>query len=209
MLQSRTLHEQIESAGSDPVRTLIVGAGVAGASLAALLRRRGRHPVLIERAEAGASAGYMLGLLPLAGNLLHALDRYPQYLEASCSVGAYEFGDGRGRIVRHFGFGDFFAANGDYRGIDRGSLIDVVSGDGVVSRGTLVVAIKQGVDAASVTFSDGTIAEFDLVVVADGLHSATRSLVQPQRELGSYDSKWGGWVVWAPLGEQAPTAYSE
>lgn len=209
MLQIRPLGEQLEAASSDPVRTLVVGAGVAGASFAALMRRRGRHPVLIDRAEAGASAGYMLGLLPLAGNLLHTLDRYPQYLEASCPISAYEFGDGRGRIVRRFGFGDFFAANGDYRGIDRGSLIDVVAGDGAVSRRISVASIEQGANAASVAFSDGTTAEFDLVVVADGLHSATRAIVQPQRSLGRYDSKWGGWVVWAPLGEQVPTAYSE
>ena len=70
-----------------------------------------------------------------------------------------------------------------------------------VSWGTTVTNIVQRPDAVTVTFSDGTIADFDVVVAADGLHSSTRSLVQPTSVLSTYDTKWAGWVVWAPLGD--------
>lgn len=213
MFRHEPLGTQLEAVSGDPVRTLIVGAGVAGASLAALQRRRGRHPVLIDRAEANAPDGYMLGLLPLAGNLLHTLDRYEHYLDASAAVGAYEVGDGKSRLVRHFKFGDFFEANGAYRGIERGALLDVVSGGGAVSWKTTVTAIRQSQDVATITFADGTgrhhAADFDVVVVADGLHSTTRGLVQPSGDLSTWDTGWGGWVVWASLGDQRQDTYTE
>lgn len=209
MLTAHDLASQIERAAADPLRTLIIGAGVAGASLAALMRRRGRHPVLIERAQSGAPGGYMLGLLPLGGNLLHTLDRYQEYLDASRGMHTYTLGDGSGRILRSLSVGELFTGAGDYRGIDRGALIEIILGDAVVSWETIVVNIVQGAESASVTFSDGTVADFDVVIVADGLHSGTRSLVQPTGDLSTFDSKWAGWVVWAPLGDQDPATYSE
>lgn len=203
------LSEQLKKAETDPVRTLIIGAGVAGASLAALQRRRGRHPVLVERAAEHATAGYMIGALPLIGNLFHTLDRYDQYLDTSCAIDAYEVGDPRGRIVRRFGMNELFSISGDFRGIERDKLIDVLSGGGAVTYGMTVTTIEQTRGAVTVTFTDDTTAEFDVVVVADGIHSTTRSLVQPSTDLSSFDSGWGGWVVWAPLGAQAQSMYTE
>lgn len=209
MLTNHDLTTQLELAAADPLRTLIVGAGVSGASLAALMRQRGRHPVLIERAQLSAPQGYMLGFLPLGGNLLRTLDRYQEYLDASRGMYHYLLGDGKGRVLRSFSISEIFTGSGDYRGIDRGVLIELLLGDGPVSWGTTVVGIVQGAEAASVTFSNGTVADFDVVVAADGLHSDTRSLVQPAGELSTFDSKWAGWVVWAPLGDQDSGTYCE
>ncbi|GAA1502453.1 NAD(P)-binding protein [Brevibacterium permense] len=43
---------------SDEPRILIVGAGIAGITLAQLLRGRGMHPILIDRS---ADSGRMIG----------------------------------------------------------------------------------------------------------------------------------------------------
>ncbi len=201
MLQTSQLSSQIELAGTDAVRTLIVGAGVAGATLAALMRKRGRHPVLIERAGVDAPEGYMLGLLPFGANALHTLDAYPEYLAASSAVGSCRLGDARGRLIRQVNFRDLFDAGGDLRGIERSTLIDVISGDGVVTRGVTVTALAEAKNDVAVTFSDGKVASFDLVVAADGLHSRTRSLVVGEREIRYRDTGWAGWVVWAELGD--------
>lgn len=209
MPMNDALTTQLELAAADPLRTLVVGAGVSGASLVALMRRRGRHPVLIEREPLGATQGYMLGLLPLGGNLLRTLDRYQEYLDASRGMHHYTVGDGRGRVLRSFSINEIFTDSGDCRGIDRGVLIELLLGAGPVSWDTTVVSIVQRTETASVTFSDGTVADFDVVVAADGLHSGTRSLVQPAGHLSTFDSKWGGWVVWAPLGDHDPGTYSE
>ena len=49
---------------AERMRILIVGAGIAGMTLAALLARRGIHATLIERAPNLEHAGYMLGREP-------------------------------------------------------------------------------------------------------------------------------------------------
>lgn len=203
------LAEQLTKTVTEPVRTLIIGAGVAGASLAALQHKRGRHPVLIERAVEHAPAGYMLGALPLSGNLFHTLDRYDEYLATSCAVDAYEIGDQNGRVLRRFDMSELFSGGGDFRGIERGKLIDALSGGVTVTYGLTATAVNQTPDAVAVTFSDGTTAEFDVVVVADGIHSMTRGLIQPPTDLSGFDSGWGGWVVWAPPGDQPPSTYTE
>jgi 2-polyprenyl-6-methoxyphenol hydroxylase-like FAD-dependent oxidoreductase len=55
------------------LRVLIIGAGIAGATLGALLRQRGDAGFLIERGDEHGEAGYMLGLLPLGGRVLNGL----------------------------------------------------------------------------------------------------------------------------------------
>jgi 2-polyprenyl-6-methoxyphenol hydroxylase-like FAD-dependent oxidoreductase len=52
MLNPTSIQSQYERAKGDDLRVLIVGAGIAGVTAAQMLRRDGRHPVLVERAEA-------------------------------------------------------------------------------------------------------------------------------------------------------------
>ena len=49
MLEPVPLSQQLAAVRNDTVRVLVVGAGVAGVTLAQLLRRAGLHPVLVER----------------------------------------------------------------------------------------------------------------------------------------------------------------
>lgn len=78
------------------MRTLIIGAGVAGLTLAALMRQRGDTPTIIERDERPASHGYMLGLFPLGGRVLHGLGLHDHYLARSTTMRSYNIGNGHG-----------------------------------------------------------------------------------------------------------------
>lgn len=53
-------------------RIVVVGTGIAGATFAACLRRRGPPCAVVEREPAGRGEGYMLGLLPLGAGLFLA-----------------------------------------------------------------------------------------------------------------------------------------
>ena len=77
------------------MRVLVVGAGVAGLTLAGQLCRQGRPPVIIERSRP-AGDGYAIGLYPLGSCVLHGLGSYGELVKRSLVVERYELADGSG-----------------------------------------------------------------------------------------------------------------
>src|SRR5213075_354670 len=82
------------------MKILIVGAGIAGMTLAALLRRQGISPVIIERAPNFDHAGYMIVLYPLGSRVLYGLGLYDRLVESSVNVEFYAVHDNRGRLIK-------------------------------------------------------------------------------------------------------------
>lgn len=197
-----TVEEQLREASGDPLRVLVVGAGVAGVTLAGLLRRRGLHPVVLERSGPGAGQGYMLALMPLVDAVVERLGVREAYLRNSTALTTYALRDRHGRPVRERAVSDLLSRYGDYRGISRAALLEVLTADGLpVSRRTTVSRIRQDRDLAVATVStpDGDLeAAFDVVVAADGLHSPTRHLLLG--EVPGTDTGWGGWIAWTGPG---------
>ncbi len=200
------------------LRVLIVGAGIAGATLAALMRERGGSVALIERGERVDSGGYMLGLLPLGGRVLNGLGLSSQYRAQSLPMRTYELYDRHGALNRRYELTRLVEHYGDWRGIERGDLLALLRGAaGPIHYGTTVTGLLEAGDAdggedndgVTATFSDGSQAHFDVVVAADGIHSATRELVLPSVEVGTFDTGWGGFVMWGPLDEARADTYSE
>ncbi|MGH3320280.1 MAG: FAD-dependent oxidoreductase [Streptosporangiaceae bacterium] len=200
MLTPTTVADQLAAARDDRLRVLVVGAGVAGLTLAQLLRAQGLHPVLIERSAPDADEGYMLALMPLVDPVLRWLDVEREYVAHSTPTPRYRLHDRTGRAVREYSLGELLAEFGDYRGIERGELLQVISSGGApVTFGCTVEAIEQEAGTARVRLADGAShvqAEFDAVVAADGLHSTTRRLVLRPDQIATYDTGWGGWVAW-------------
>lgn len=201
MLQATTLDQQLHDVRDDHLRVLVVGAGVAGITISGLLRGQGLHPVLVERAEASADQGYMLALMPLVDPVLDALEVRDAYRARSTPLETYCVRDRLGRVVRKYSLGGLLSRFGDYRGIVRGDLVDVLSGDGLpVTYAVSPTAVDQTDEVARVTLG-GTVADFDLVIGADGLHSTVRSLVLADDEVTGVDTGWGGWIAWTGPGQ--------
>lgn len=193
---------QLAAAATDRLRVLIIGAGIAGATAAALLRAQGLHPVVIERAGPGADPGYMLALMPLVDPAIAALGLRNRYLAAGVGLDRYRIADRHGRLIREYSLAGMLGRHGDYRGLSRGALLDLL-GDGPACYGTTVTELRQDPGRVTVALRTGagraTVdAEFDVVIAADGLHSATRDLLLPAERVQRFDSGWGGWVSWAP-----------
>lgn len=190
--------------GGNGLRTLVVGAGVAGLTFAALLARRGRDVVVVERQDSLRDGGYMLGLYPLGGRVLHGLDLHEDYARTSVEMAGYTVGDGHGRTLKSYDLRPVAERFGPVRGVERGALLDVVL-QGVaqdrVRFGTTVTALDQFPGGVQVQFSDGASQTYDLVVVADGLHSTTRDLLGADAGPSGVgyryaETGWGGWVYW-------------
>ena len=201
-LVPRTLPDQLQAAVDDPLRVLVVGAGIAGLTAAQLLRGAGLHPVLIDRNADQAHPGYMLALMPMVDPALDELDVWAGYRQRSIEFSHFRVRAHTGRALRTDSMTEALGRFGEYRGIERGELIEVLSQAGApVTMATTVSDLRELPDAVEVSFRQGeqtSTALFDVVVVADGIGSRTRALLPGGRDTSSTDTGWGGWVVWAP-----------
>ncbi|NGP87581.1 FAD-dependent oxidoreductase [Fodinibius halophilus] len=191
---------------------LIVGAGVAGLTCAGLLAKHGLHPQIIERdtEEHFNTTGYMLGLYPLGGRVLNTLDARDQYHDNSIQMETYEAHHADGRLIRSYPLTFINKKYGSYRSITRQKLIDILL-DNVppetIHFDTTITNLVQDNGKVTVTFSDNHRKQSDLVIIADGLHSKSRTHLLDEREYSYFHTGWGGWVGW--LNEAPITAYKE
>ncbi|MFD0559391.1 2-polyprenyl-6-methoxyphenol hydroxylase-like FAD-dependent oxidoreductase [Stackebrandtia endophytica] len=201
MLTETTLTDQIAAGRHDRLRILICGAGVAGRTLTQLLRRQGLHPVLIDKAAPDAASGYMLALMPLVDPTFRTLGITDAYRDRSTPLSRYRILRHTGSPAREYRMTDLFDRYGDYRGISRGELLESLDATAAtITHHTIVTAIHQTPAATTATIQHATqsvTAEFDLVVVADGINSTTRDLLWPPGDITGLDTGWGGWVTWA------------
>ncbi len=172
------------------MRVLIVGAGVAGLTLASLLEQRGIHPVVVERAPS-PEGGYAIGLYPLGSCVLHGLGTYDEFVERGLIVDRYELADHRGRILQSLDMSVLTAEIGPMVMIDRTGLLELLGStciDSDIRRGRSVASLDDRGDQVDVEFDDGTGGHFDVVVACDGINSATRrTLLGPQP---TFDTGW-------------------
>ena len=200
MLAPVALEEQLTTVRGNRLRVLVVGAGVAGVTLAQFLRAAGLDPVLVERRDADADPGYMLGLMPLVDPPMAHLKVQDAYRERSVPVRRYAMRSRSGRPLRQYSLGSLLQF-GDYRGISRGELLATLAdAGGAVTYGATVTGLGQQAEVVRAVLSDGAsemTAEFDAVIAADGLNSTTRGMVLPSDQVTGYDTGWTGWVGWA------------
>ncbi|MFI1051373.1 FAD-dependent oxidoreductase [Streptomyces griseoruber] len=168
---------------SDARSVLVVGGGTAGNGLAVLLRKAGIDVDLVEiRPDWNVSGSG----ITTQGNALRVLREIGVWEEAE----KHGFGfdtlgltapDGTVLHVQpdhHTGGPDFPAVVGMQRADLQRILTEAVRGSGArVRLGTTVQSLEQDGTGVDVGFSDGTTGRYDLVVAADGLHSATRALI--------------------------------
>ncbi|MDT0529283.1 FAD-dependent oxidoreductase [Micromonospora sp. DSM 115977] len=161
-------------------RAVIVGAGIAGLATALRLGRDGWHTVVVERAPARRSSGYMVNLIGPGYDaaerlgLLTALSAYDLGLFTTVLVRA----DGRPKFTVPSSLAE--AALGDravsvFRGDLESTLYEAVRDRADIRFGTTVTSLEQDPERVRVVLSDGTVEHADLLVGADGVHSATRT----------------------------------
>lgn len=180
------------------MRTLVVGAGLAGLTLAGLLARQDQAPVVVDRRVSGADAGYGLALWPHGSRVLHALGVHDTFVTRSEAMRTYVARDSAGRELTSSSMPESISAYGHLGIIPRSDLLGLLGsalGGADVREGVSIETLCQPADRVDVRFDDGTREAFDLVVGADGIHSRVRELLFgriPDRDTG-----WGCYAWWA------------
>lgn len=175
-------------------KVLIVGAGMAGLTLAISLRRQGLDPHIIERQPAWPDHGAGIYLVGNAMRALGSLQLADQVLQNGAAIRHQTLLDARGKQLAVIDTHSVWASCGPCVGIRRASLQGILVqalGDADVGFGTSVTALAQQQDAAVVTFSNGSQRAYDLVVGADGVRSSVRSHL-----FGQVQPRFCGQVGW-------------
>jgi len=163
------------------IRIAIVGAGVGGLSLALALRERGLEAEIFERTHELREVGAAVYLAANATRFMQRFGLGPAFSEVSWSPTALIYRDGRdGRVIgRHDGTeATFYGAPG--WGIHRADLQQIMAeavGHDRIHLGKEIIAYAHEGDEVTIRFADGTQAQADLVVAADGARSIVRELM--------------------------------
>ncbi len=181
------------------MKILIVGAGIAGTTLAAMLEGRGHDVDLIERSPDFSKSGYALLLWPLGSRVLIGLDLIEQFRQLANPLKTYHLCNGAGQNINAYELADIISVHGDTGTISRQALLELLRSklnQTNVRMNTHIQALEQNNQKVTVTFADQSSASYDLVVGADGIHSKTRALIDADVPLN--ETGWGGWLWWAP-----------
>jgi 2-polyprenyl-6-methoxyphenol hydroxylase-like FAD-dependent oxidoreductase len=171
---------------------LICGAGIAGPAFAYWLNRHGFEPTLIERGPAFRDGGYMIDVWGLGYDLVVHYGLLEKTSERAYLFDRLKFVDENGRELASFG-GDIFreVVAGKFFSIPRGDLAraiyEPVGGKVETLYGTAIKQLHEDKNGVDVTFTNGTIRRFDLVIGADGLRSNLREMIfGPENEFEAY-----------------------
>ncbi|KQT58055.1 FAD-binding monooxygenase [Methylobacterium sp. Leaf456] len=165
-------------------RILITGASIAGTTAAWWLGRHGFDVTVVERSSTFRDGGQNVDIRGVGREILRRMGLEQAALEHGTGEEGTAWVDDRGRPVARFPAG---GAEGDgptaEMEILRGDLARLLY-DGARERavfrfGEAVARIEQTPEAATVTFAGGRNENFDAVIVAEGVGSATRELVFP------------------------------
>jgi 2-polyprenyl-6-methoxyphenol hydroxylase-like FAD-dependent oxidoreductase len=164
------------------MRTILIsGAGIAGPTLAFWLRAAGFEPVLVERAPGLRAGGYVIDFWGLGYDIAERMGLIAEIGRIGYRVREMRVLDGAGRRIAGFGARVFSELTGGrYVTLQRSDLSRQLFGriEGRVECifGDEIVALEERSDGVRVQLQHAGERSFDLVIGADGLHSAVRKL---------------------------------
>lgn len=189
--------------GQSSLEIGIVGCGVAGQAAASFLADAGHRVTVLERFEQPRPVGAGLLLQPTGLSVLRALGLEDDALAAGARIDGLFGENPKGRPVLDLAYGDLHPEAFGL-GIRRSVLFDLLhrrllaSGARLVTGVEIVDVGREGARAIAIDRKEGRHGPFDLLIVADGAHSALRGRVMPAARAPLYP--WG--CIWTTVADR-------
>jgi 2-polyprenyl-6-methoxyphenol hydroxylase-like FAD-dependent oxidoreductase len=177
-------------------RIAIIGGGIGGITAALALERRGAEVVVCEQTAVHSEIGAGINLTPNAVKAFRALG-IDRQIEAAGWASEFQLIRSwkGGRSISRIRRGDFREKFGaPTLTLHRADLLDTLRGalkTSEVRLGKRCVAVEPGTRLAAARFADGSAIEADIVVGADGIHSAVRESL-----FGADTPRFTGCICW-------------
>lgn len=163
-----------------PNKILVVGASIAGPAVCYWLKKFGFTPTLIEKNDGLRKGGYAIDIRGIAIDVAKKMGIYESVCSMRTSIQLGRYVDSNGHTLHE--------EHGEKHGFRQGEEVEIVRGELVeILMQTIkdvpchfnqsIERIVQHEDNVEVIFKDGKTEYYDLIIGADGLHSAVRRMV--------------------------------
>ncbi|MBW0273750.1 FAD-binding monooxygenase [Nocardia sp. MH4] len=185
---------------TSPLHVLVSGGGIAGNAVALQLLRNGIRTTVVERAEVPRPGGQAVDLRGPSKEAAERMGLMAGIAQYQLDERGMSYVDGDGKIYARMAMEDFDGqgavadieiTRGDLNQVLLDAIATVETGELDYRYGEWIDRIEQDATGVEVTFASGTTERFDLVIGADGVHSATRRLVFGPEE--QFSTNLGGY----------------
>ncbi len=188
-------------------KALIIGGGIAGPVAAMALQKAGIDSVVYEAYSEGADdVGAFMTIMNNGFDALHAIEADKPVREASFPADRALFWSGSGKQLGEAPIGGGSAGVYGPHTIKRAELYRVLHEEATrrgieIEHGKRLDDVDTDLDqGVAAVFEDGTRREGDLLIGADGVHSATRVVIDPDAP----EPRYTGTVVLCGYARNAP-----
>jgi len=182
------------------MRIIIIGAGIGGLAASLTLRRAGFEVQVFEQAAELREVGAGIQISPNASRILHRLGLEQPMRRMGVRPHAIvirRWDDGRELARQPLADACERTFGAPYYNFHRADLLDLLSAavpHGVIQMDHRCVGLTQHADRVEVQFHNSAVADADLVVGADGIHSTVRNAI-----IGPESPRFSGHVAYRGL----------
>jgi FAD-dependent urate hydroxylase len=186
------------------LKVIVIGAGMAGLTLGIALRQAGYQVEIYEKTQKIRPAGAGISLWSNGIKVMNKLGLGEKVAAIGGQMNRMEYRNHQGEILNDINLIPLMEKVGQrpypVSRTDLQQMLLNTFGKDDVKIGRCCVAVKQDENSATAIFEDGTTATGDVLIGADGIHSAVRSYINGSK----VKIRYAGYVNWNGIVEASP-----